>query len=473
MLLQRLGYKIKYIGFTQHLSGLEKKRIVVFNKLNFTGFCLALIRLIYTAFFASQVYTWWVVASNLALCTAFAGIAGLIYRCRYSAATITSFVLVPALLGFSNLVTLDSGTEMYLILYMMLSFFFLNQLKNMSIAFGWCLLIFLLLRYNLSSHIDLANSTSIIFYYSTLNYVCSFAMIFYTMYLLKFQVWDYEKSILEKKQMLMTTNASIIAKSVQIQEQADLLRLKNTELTELNNVKTKLFSIISHDLRTSVYAVKNILDALTKGNFSKEDMLLNLPGITAEVDSCVELMDNLLSWARNQLDESKVCLEKLDLTRITENTFKLFCKKAAEKDIQLINNVEPYASAYADADMIKTVLRNLVANAIKFTRYGGRIEIFTENVNDRIKLTVTDNGVGISEYALQQIFSNQYYTTLGTCKEMGTGLGLMICRDFIKSNNGNFDVLSKKDEGASFIITLPHYQKKGGFGEVKFSPLFG
>ena len=202
-------------------------------------------------------------------------------------------------------------------------------------------------------------------------------------------------------------------------------------------------------------------------------MLLNLPGVTAEVDSCVELMDNLLSWARNQLNESRVSLEKLDLTRITENTCKLFIKKAAEKDIQLINNVERYASAYADADMIKTVLRNLVANAVKFTHYGGRIEIFTERVNDRIKLTVNDNGVGISEYALQQIFSNQYYTTLGTGKEMGTGLGLMICRDFVKSNNGDFDVLSKKGEGASFSITLPHYPKKAGIGEVKFSPLFG
>lgn len=473
MLLQRLSSRIKYIGFKQHLSDYEKKRIIVFNKLNFTGFCLAVTRLIYTAFFAPQFYTWWVVTSNLALCIAFAGIAGLIYRCRYSAATITSFALVPPLLGFSNLVTLDSGTEMYLIFYMMLSFFFLHQLKNMSIAFGWCLLIFLFLRYKFPSHADLANTTIIIFCYSTLNYVCSFAMIFYTMYLIKFQVWGYEKSIQEKKQMLMATNASIIAKSLQIQEQADLLRAKNTELTELNNVKIKLFSIISHDLRTSVYAVKNILDALTKGNFSKEDMLLNLPGVTAEVDSCVELMDNLLSWARNQLNESKVSLEKLDLTRITENTCKLFIKKAAEKDIQLINNVERFASAYADADMIKTVLRNLVANAVKFTHYGGRIEIFTERVNDRIKLTVNDNGVGISEYALQQIFSNQYYTTLGTGKEMGTGLGLMICRDFVKSNNGDFDVLSKKGEGASFSITLPHYPKNAGIGEIKFSPLFG
>ena len=184
-------------------------------------------------------------------------------------------------------------------------------------------------------------------------------------------------------------------------------------------------------------------------------------------------MDNLLSWARNQLNENKVILQKLDLGRITEYTYKLYSKKAAEKNIELINNVEPYSCAFADADMMKTVLRNLVGNAVKFTRHGGRIEVITEKTDGHIKLTVNDNGVGISEYALKKIFSNQYYTTLGTGKEMGTGLGLIICRDFVKSNNGDFDVLSKKGEGASFTITLPDYKKNIEFKKVSFSPFFG
>ena len=473
MFLQSLSNKIKYIGYTQRLSDYEKKRIVVFNKLNFTGFCLAIVRLIYTAVFAPQFYTFWDIGVNLALAFAFVLTAILIHRHLYRVATIASFAMVPALLGISNLVTADSGTEMYLIVFMMLSFFFLHRIKNLTMAFAYCLAIFIVLRYKFQSHTDLLDAQPVIFYYSTLNYIGSFSMIFYTMYLIKFQVWGYEKSIREKTEMLKLSYANIIAKSRRIEEQSVLLQEKNMELTELNNVKIKLFSIISHDLRTSVYAVKNILDALTKGNFSKDEIQSNIQGVTEEVNSCVELMDNLLSWARNQLNENKVILQKLDLGRITEYTYKLYSKKAAEKNIELINNVEPYSCAFADADMMKTVLRNLVGNAVKFTRHGGRIEVITEKTDGHIKLTVNDNGVGISEYALKKIFSNQYYTTLGTGKEMGTGLGLIICRDFVKSNNGDFDVLSKKGEGASFTITLPDYKKNIEFKKVSFSPFFG
>jgi two-component system sensor histidine kinase/response regulator len=174
------------------------------------------------------------------------------------------------------------------------------------------------------------------------------------------------------------------------------------------------------------------MDAFAKGGFSKEEMLMTLPGVNAEVDKCVELMDNLLSWARNQLNESKVTLQSLELSNITTNTYKLFSKKAAEKGIALINNIEPNTCAYADADMMKTILRNLIGNALKFTEAGGSVEIFT----------------------------------LGTGQEMGTGLGLMICRDFIKSNNGKFTVSSKTGEGSCFTITLPVYKKNLQLQEV-------
>ena len=140
---------------------------------------------------------------------------------------------------------------------------------------------------------------------------------------------------------------------------------------------------------------------------------------------------------------------------MTENTYKLFSRKAAEKQIQLINSVAPGIGAYSDADMIHAILRNLVGNAIKFTHQGGRIEISTEKNGGNITLTVKDDGIGISKEELTQIYSDNYYTTLGTDKELGTGLGLMICRDFIKSIKGDFKVLSAPGEGTCCIITLP------------------
>ena len=155
-----------------------------------------------------------------------------------------------------------------------------------------------------------------------------------------------------------------------------------------------------------------------------------------------------------------IIFQHLELDRLVENTFKLFSKKAAEKGIELINNVPPGTTVYADADMMKAILRNLTANAIKFTNPGGNIKVSIENSKGNVKLIIQDNGVGISEEGITKIFGERYYTTLGTDRESGTGLGLMICRDFIASNNGDFDILSKPGEGSRFIITLPEFKEQ-------------
>jgi len=167
------------------------------------------------------------------------------------------------------------------------------------------------------------------------------------------------------------------------------------------------------------------------------------------------------------LHESNIIFQHLELSRIVENTLRLFSKKAAEKGIELINNVPPDTTVYADADMTKAILRNLTDNAIKFTNPGGYIEVSIENSNAHIKLIVKDNGVGISEEGITKIFGERYYTTLGTEKESGTGLGLMIYSDFIASNNGDFDILSKQGEGSSIIITFPNL-KRGSFSFTYF-----
>ncbi len=457
MFLQKLISKIQYIGYTEQLSEYEKKRLFVFNKLNFAGCLLATVNFFFAAIFARQYFTFPTASLYLGILTTFVLMALLTHYHYYIQATIASFVVVPALLTFSNVTMPGSGTEMYLILYMMLSFFFLHSVKKIAISFSYCLMLFILLHFKFQSHVTLAKQGSLTYYFSILNYICSFSMIFYTMYLIKFQVWNYEKSIRQKKEMLRTNNANLLEKTRQVREQSLLLEQKNIELTELNNVKIKLFSIISHDLRTSVYGLKNVVDSLLSGRYSKEEMMASLPGVSSEVDNCIVLMDNLFSWARNQLHESTISLQELDLCRMANSTFQFYSKRAADKNIRLINNAAPDAHAYADADMMNTVLRNLVGNALKFTHNGGIIEICTERNRGAVKLSVRDNGVGITEEEVKLIFSNEYFTTLGTEKEMGTGLGLMICRDFVKSNNGDFNIESKKGEGASFNIILPVY----------------
>jgi two-component system sensor histidine kinase/response regulator len=458
--LQTVRNKIRSIGYSEHLSDYEKKRLIIFNNLNFTAFCLAIVRYLYTVINSPSYFTYQATSSNLALIILFVAIAILIHFRQYRTATITSFALGPALLTISGVLSNDSGTDMYLVLYMMLAFFFLHRIKNIAIAFGYCMIFFIFLRFKFNNHIDPVSTEPVALYYEVLNYFSSLAMIFFTMYLIKYQVWNYEKSIREKKELVRITNTNLLAKTKKIEEQQLSLLQKNVELTELNNVKVKLFSVISHDLRTSIYALKNIMGAFSKGGFSKEEMMSSLPGVTNEVDKSADLMENLLIWARNQLHESNIIFQHLELDRLVENTFKLFSKKAAEKGIKLINSVAPYTVIYADADMMKAILRNLAGNAIKFTNSGGYVEVAVETSNDQIRIIIKDNGVGISEEGIAKIFGERYYTTLGTERESGTGLGLMICRDFIASNNGTFDIKSKQGEGTSFIITLPDFKEE-------------
>jgi two-component system, sensor histidine kinase and response regulator len=456
-LLQTIRSKIKYIGYSDQLSDYETKRLVIFNSLNFTGFCAAVIRFTFTCFFTPDYYSYYATASNLAIIFVLVIIAWLMHLRHYVAATISSLSLIPASLAVSGILTHDSGTDMYLIICMMMSFFFLHRIKNIAISFTYGLVLFLYLRFNPPAPEESPATQNIAFFYNLLNYISAISMIFYTMYIIKYQVWKYEKSIREKKEMLRFNNVSLLAKTKKIEVQSISLQQKNAELMQLNTVKVKLFSVISHDLRTSVYALKNVMTAFSNAGFSKEEMIKSLPGVINEIDKCAELMDNMLIWARNQLHESNIVFQHLDLGRLTDNAFKIYFKKAEEKGIRLINNTPPGTGIYADADMMNAILRNLTGNAVKFTNPGGFIEITAEKITGATKLSVKDDGVGISEEGIKKIFAERYYTTPGTGKETGTGLGLMICRDFVKSNNGEFSIVSNPGEGTCIIITIPDF----------------
>lgn len=322
MFLQKLIFKIQHLGYTEQLSDYEKKRLVVFNKLNATGLVLSAINLVFAVAFCPRYFSYITVVSYCAIMGAFILLAVLISCHYYILSTVTSFTLLPALLAFSNVNTFGSGTEMYLILYMMLAFFFLHKIRNIAIPFVYCLVLFMSIYYRYQNHSSPPVAGSVPFYFSVLNYLSSFSMIFYTMYLIKFQVWNYEKSIRQKKEMLRVNNANLLEKTRQVREQSLLLERTNVELTELNNVKIKLFSIISHDLRTSVYGLKNVVDSLLSGRYSKEEMMHSLPGVSTEVDNCIVLMDNLFSWARNQLHESTITMQELDLYQMTTSTLR-------------------------------------------------------------------------------------------------------------------------------------------------------
>jgi two-component system, sensor histidine kinase and response regulator len=456
--LKSLQKKISTIGYSVNLREHEKKQLLVFNQLNFFALVLSLLRFVYIAFNTPRHYTLTALIINFCLLLLFVIMIWIMHQRLFKIATACSFILAPPLFALVSWASKDDGMDMFIVLYMLFSFYFLHRLKNIAIAFFYCLVFFLLIRFKFQKGFDYAVVGSANFYLIIFNYLVAFVMLFATLYLIKYQVRAYEKSAKEKTKILAERNIEIEAKNDTLVMQAEHLENKTIELTELNQVKTKLFSVVSHDLRTSIYSLKNIFDALRQGNISNEQVLKELPDLSIEIDNCTELMDNLLSWGRDQFKESRINIDWVDLHKIVGLTIKHLINRAGKKNITIINSIAAPTNAYADKEMMKIVLRNLIANAVKFTPAGGRVEIFSQTDSDCIRLIVKDNGVGMTAHAIARVFNNEYYTTPGTNREIGTGLGLIICRDFIETNNGHFAISSKVNEGTSVVISLPNGQ---------------
>ena len=245
------------------------------------------------------------------------------------------------------------------------------------------------------------------------------------------------------------SNLELIQKNEQISLQAENIR-------ELSSIKDRLFSIVSHDLRSPLINLKGILALLVKGSLSQEKFQMVVPQLNKGVNTTLDLLENLLHWSKSQLKGFVVTPSHFDIHTLAETELNLFEKVSAEKGITITNNIPANTLAFADKNMIDVVLRNLVANAIKFCKYDGKVTVDSEVTEGQVRVTVADNGVGISEENVKKIFSiDKVFTTLGTNKEKGTGLGLLLCKEFVEKNNGTIGVESTLNEGSKFWFTLP------------------
>lgn len=243
--------------------------------------------------------------------------------------------------------------------------------------------------------------------------------------------------------------------SKQVEERTSDLKKQKEELQKINSSKDKLLSIISHDLKGPLNSIKQMLNLLSSGNLSADELKYLIGNITQDVGVSVNLLDNLLNWARSQMQGIKVTTVKVDICEIACETFKLFNYNFNKKGIKQINNVPPGEFAYADCDMVKLVIRNLVANALKFTPEGGTISVTSQRNGQFVEVAVTDTGIGISEDEIENLFKvKEAFTKIDKSKEVGTGLGLILSKEFIEKNGGKIWAESKKGEGSAFKFTL-------------------
>jgi signal transduction histidine kinase len=239
-----------------------------------------------------------------------------------------------------------------------------------------------------------------------------------------------------------------------LQHQDDMEK-RSEELERLNQVKDKFFSIISHDLRSPINALAGLLDLLDKGAVKPEELPNHVKELKTRFNHTRTLLNNLLDWTLLQMDKLNLQANRIELRKIVDENIQLL-GSIQGKQITMLNQIPSNAVAFADSNTINLVIRNLMTNAIKFTNDGGTVVIAAEEKPGEWLVTVKDNGIGIHSEALKMLFDKTApYTTRGTANEKGTGLGLILCKEFVEKNGGRIWVESKPGEGSKFYFTLP------------------
>ncbi len=242
------------------------------------------------------------------------------------------------------------------------------------------------------------------------------------------------------------------------------IQCQKKKLVELNATKDKFFSIISHDLKSpfmSLMAISNLIGE-SGGKFSPSELTDFGRELKKTTDNTYKLLENLLEWARLQQDRIEVNQDKNDLMAIVRNSIDLFQNMAKQKGVRLINRALPETTVVADTKMITTVMRNLISNAIKFSNEGGQIVISSQIVNDSfVEIAIADTGLGIDEDGQKKLFRiDREYQRKGTGGENGTGLGLILCKEFVERNGGKIWVESEEGKGSIFRFRLPGFKKE-------------
>lgn len=233
------------------------------------------------------------------------------------------------------------------------------------------------------------------------------------------------------------------------------------QLKELNATKDKFFSIIAHDLKSpfnSILGFSNILEEQVKeSNF---DDLEKIAGLIQKASKhAMDLLLNLMEWSRSQTGNIKYKPETTEFVPLITETIDLLKNAAHQKSIIISTEVQPNIFVFVDKDMIGTVLRNLITNAIKFTHPNGEIVVSAEQKQNELMVAVSDNGIGIKKVNVEKLFRiDESYSTMGTQNETGTGLGLLLCKEFVEKHGGKIGVESEVGKGSKFYFTIPKSQ---------------
>ncbi len=445
-------YSIKGIGASAALDDYEKRKLGIFNLINFfqlfTGLSIAVAGLFGDNSLSPSS---WLVACF----PAFISILVLILNhCKkYETALLAYFILQPFFICVVYLNGLNLGLELFFILYGILSVFFLRDIGYMAFTIAFSMVSYFVLSVFCKTYqYQLANANMTVY---LVNQVLAIGFIFYGLFLIKKENTGYQYSILNKNHDLHFKNLKIQKQKEIILEKAKQLNVQKHELTELNTLKNKLFSVIAHDLKTPMYALRNLFRNVQQQKLPAEQVQAMIPDVVNDLNYTISLMENLLLWAKTQMEADKVKKQMVDVSELISEVAQLLRLQAEAKEIYVEHKALAPLLVSADKEMINLVLRNLLSNAIKFTPNKGQISLGINELSSFVEVYVHDTGTGITAEAMEKIKENNYYSTTGTASESGTGLGLMLCKEFLAKHGGKMHIESEPGKGSTFSFTLP------------------
>jgi signal transduction histidine kinase len=382
----------------------------------------------------------------------------------YSLALIATLLLPVKIFSYVTFAYYPS--MLFLIIYLMIRSF-MGLLKRNTIDTMY-FAVFCLLMFGGVHDIMVASGKSDY----TVGYLLTYLIVFFVFIQAALLLYKWIQAFNEKEKLqfeleYMNRNLEILVnertlelktRNEEIEKQNSRIALQNKQLSDTINLKNRIFSLIAHDLRSPVVNILYMLNLLKEKEYKeKYDAFANSSIQYAQL--VISLLENMLVWGRGQEDKIKFSPEKRDLADIILTNLSIFKETADNKEIAVNFTQVGSSIAYFDKDLLDIIIRNLLSNAVKYTPRGGRISILLKdrsNNGEGIMVKVCDNGIGIPETKKKYIFtSTEVESTAGTEKEKGTGLGLKLCQDLVKINNGTISVESREGEGTCFIITLP------------------
>jgi signal transduction histidine kinase len=367
------------------------------------------------------------------------------HRKNYHFTRLFIFCYFPLSLLLQIIILKSPEIELFWVSVLIGIFFVFDTSKTRKLFFIY-VGVLIIISYSYLSYYSLVPFSAEKFVYALLNIVVLMTVLIISTYqMLSFFIknTEYFQLLAEEK------NQEILQQNEEILQQSEYLN-------ETNKLKDRLFSIIAHDLRNPVAALRNTIDILEPEMLNTNELAFIKEELSRQFSSMDFTLNNLLTWARSQMKGEVIKAEPIDMHEIIENNARLFAPMLKAKELLLLNTIDEKVKAYADLNHFRFILRNLINNAIKFSENEGVITISAIEEANFVTITVGDKGIGIRQEQQKKLFHiNTNYTTEGTQGEKGTALGLILCKEFVEKNGGKIWVESEIGKGSTFYFTLP------------------